>query len=82
MKSQSVFSVSEESDCGGSSFCWVEKNENMYFLYGNELGKMSAPCKSVISALNAAGFKFGMDYCEIECLVTPEELNEQPCIHP
>lgn len=76
MKSKSVFSINEESDSGGSSFCWVEKNESTYFLYGNELGKIAGPCESIISALNASGFQFGMDYCEIECVVTPEELGD------
>src|SRR5882762_10213636 len=76
MKSKSVFSINEESDSGGSSFCWVEKNENEYFLYGNELGKMAGPCESIISALNASGLQFGMDYCEIECVVTPKELGD------
>lgn len=38
-----VFSISEESDAGGSSYCWVETRGDDFVLFGNELGGHVGP---------------------------------------
>ena len=76
MKSNTVFSINEESESGGCSHCWVEQKANGYFLYGGEVGEMTGPCDSILEALNRSGHQFGMDYCDIQCIVAPEELRE------
>ena len=71
-----VFSISEESSAGGSSYCWVEHRDDGYFLIGNELGEMAGPCASVPDALEASGFQFAMEFVDIETSISAEQLRE------
>jgi hypothetical protein len=69
-----VFSISEENDAGGVSYCWVERQGTEFILFGNELGQMGEPCADALSALNSSDAEFGMDYTHIESTLTPEEF--------
>ncbi|MXP65938.1 hypothetical protein E0493_21560 [Roseomonas sp. M0104] len=70
------FSINEESDAGGVSYCWTEKKKGGFYLYGNELGKMAGPEPTVYDAVTASGFQFGMDNAEIDCSLSFEELQQ------
>jgi hypothetical protein len=69
-----ILSIDEESNAGGSSYCWVEHRKGGYYLFGNELGKMCGPCKTIRGALGGSGFQFGMDYMNIETTLSMAEL--------
>jgi hypothetical protein len=69
-----ILVVDEESNAGGTSYCWVERRKSGYYLLGNELGKMSGPCITVEEALIVSGFQFGMDYMFIKTTLSTAEL--------
>lgn len=73
-KKTRIFAVDEESNAGGISFCWVERRKDGYYLFGNELGKMSGPCNTVDDAVSESGFQFGMDYMDIQTTLGTAEL--------
>ena len=75
MANNPVFSVTEASGVEAMSYCWVEEDAGDFFMYGNEIGRMSGPCRSAFWAIRAArGFQFGMDYMAVEASIHPEEL--------
>ncbi len=51
-----VFSISEESSAGGSSYCWIESRADGFHLFGSELGHMCGPSASASLALHGSGF--------------------------
>jgi hypothetical protein len=73
-RSKAIFAIDEESSAGGTSYCWVERRKDGYYLFGNELGKMCGPCDTVHGALAGSGFQFGMDYMFIETTLSMVEL--------
>ena len=71
-----VFSISEESAAGGSSYCWVKSKPDGFHLYGSELGHMFGPAPSAPLALHGSGFEFGMEFMDIVSSLTPSEFGE------
>ena len=69
-----VFSIEEESNTGGSSYCWVERRGDDYILFGSELGPMGGPCSDALSALCGSGAEFGMDYVVIHSSLPTDEF--------
>lgn len=73
---ETVFSIAEESNAGGSSHCWVERRGDDYILFGNELGPMSEPCADALSALSYPCAEFGMDYVAINSSLSADDFRE------
>jgi len=76
VKNRKVFEIFEESDAGGTSYCWVVKRPDGFHLHGVESGHMAGPCETACAALNESGFQFGMDYVDITCRLSPSELQK------
>jgi hypothetical protein len=71
-----VFQIEEtSSDSGGYSLCWVTKESDGFYMYGNELGCMAGPCTTVDGAMNISMFQFGMNEWNLRCFLKPEELS-------
>ncbi len=77
---ETVFSIAEESNAGGSSHCWVERRGDDFILFGNELGQMGVPCSDALSALDCSGAQFGMDYIVINSALSADDFREA-CSH-
>jgi hypothetical protein len=73
-RSEEILTIDEESSGGGCSYCWVERRDDGYYLFGTELGKMCGPRKTVHEALGGSGFQFGMDYMKIETALSMAKL--------
>ena len=75
-----VFQIEEESDHDGPyvsySCCWVTKESDGFYLYGNELGCMAGPCHTTEEALNVSMHQFGMAYWNIRCHLPTDDLKE------
>lgn len=75
-KTTTVFSLSEESSAGGSSYCRVDRRTKGYYLIGNELGEMAGPCSTPLAALGGSGFLFGMGYVTITSCLPVDEFRQ------
>lgn len=71
-----VFSISEESSDGGSSYCWIERRDDNFILFGNGLGQMSEPCSDPLSALSSCNAEFGMAYVTIKSSLSIADFRE------
>lgn len=75
MDEAEIFSVSEESEDGGVSYCWVEERDEGFMLVSNEEGDLSEkPSSTPVGAVLDPAFQFGMDYVDINTTLPAKDL--------